>query len=123
MNHFLSQNLASFFFNVKTPVAYKPFDYLTPMLINSYNKLLGLRSVPQMPENSKGFTADTWNGLSNRLFQMLIGGSNEAEIKWNLKPDKHDVLRTNGILLIARGNEMDKLDLSAFINKKIYSKK
>merc|ERR1712194_808721 len=54
---------------------------------------------------------------------MLIGGSNEAEIRWNLKPEKHDILKTNGLLLIARGNEMDKLDLSAFINKKIYSKR
>jgi len=89
-------------------MAYKPFDYLTPMLTNNYNKLLGLRSVPQMPTESKGFTADTWNGLSNRLFQMLIGGSNEAEIKWNLKPERHEIFRTNGLLLIARGNEMEK---------------
>jgi hypothetical protein len=75
-----------------------------------------------MPDDSKGFTSDTWNGLSNRLYQMVIGGSNEAEIRWNLKPEKHDIFRTNGLFMIARGDGLEKCDLGAFVNKKIYNK-
>lgn len=123
MNFCLSQNLASFFFPTRSVSGYKPFEYQIPLLSNSYNKLLGLRTVPQMPQGSKGFTADTWNGLSNRLFQMLIGGSNEAEIKWNLKPNHPNIYRTNGLLQMVRGDKMENQDLSSFVNQQIYTRR
>jgi tubulin delta len=62
-------------------------EYLTPL---PSAKLLGSRFIPLVREENKGFLADTWNGLLFRAQQMLMSGSTECNINWQvrLRPQK-----------------------------------
>lgn len=59
-------------------------------------KLLGSRFVPLVREENKGFLTDTWNGLLFRAQQMLMSGSTECNINWQvrLKPQKQQANQT-----------------------------
>lgn len=44
-------------------------------------RLLGLRNIPQMPENSLAYSTFSWPGLLKHLRQMLIANAQMEEGK------------------------------------------
>lgn len=44
-------------------------------------KMLGLRNIPQMPENSLAYSTFSWPGLLKHLRQMLIANAKMEEGK------------------------------------------
>lgn len=44
-------------------------------------KMLGLRNIPQMPENSLAYSTFSWPGLIKHLRQMLIANAKMEEGK------------------------------------------
>ena len=48
-------------------------------------KLLGSRFLPLVTDNLRLFTTDSWKGLISRAQQMVLSGSTEGNIGWNLK--------------------------------------
>uniref|UniRef100_A0ABI7Z1V0 Tubulin delta chain n=1 Tax=Felis catus TaxID=9685 RepID=A0ABI7Z1V0_FELCA len=50
-------------------------------------KMLGIRNIPQMSENSLAYSTFTWAGLLKHLRQMLISNSKMEEgIDWQVRP-------------------------------------
>lgn len=61
------------------------YDTNTMLFSNIKLKLGSLKYVPQMPLQSRTFSVESWDALENRVVQMQIGGSTEAEINWRVK--------------------------------------
>jgi len=90
LNSILSNQIASFLFPTITrkssesgvlKKSFYPFeDTVLHLLRQPEYKLLGIRYVPQMPEQSKSFSVESWAALEKRLSMMLIGASTEASI-------------------------------------------
>ncbi|XP_040857437.1 tubulin delta chain [Ochotona curzoniae] len=99
-------------------------------------KMLGVRNIPQMSENSLAYSAFTWAGLLKHLRQMLISNAKMEEgINWKVRPpssrlpalDKPFVsqeLHFNtsiANLLILRGKEVHSADLGGFKEPALYT--
>lgn len=105
-------------------------------------KLMTLKSIPQMAENSLAYSTFTWPGLLKHLRQMLIAdASMEEGIDWEVKlpvpsnPDGADFHQRPGEqprlrsrfnksvanLLVLRGVDVHKSDLSSFNDPRLHA--
>ena len=83
-------------------------DAINTLLSNPAYKLLEILTVPILPEKTKEFSTDTWEGLEKRLFQMSISNSNGAKINWQIRPSSKFSNKTLGNILISRGPDDEK---------------
>ncbi|XP_058532527.1 tubulin delta chain isoform X3 [Ochotona princeps] len=99
-------------------------------------KMLSVRNIPQMSENSLAYSAFTWAGLLKHLRQMLISNAKMEEgINWQVRPplsrlpplDKAFIsqeLHFNtsiANLLILRGKEVHTADPGGFKEPALYT--
>lgn len=99
-------------------------------------KMLGIRNIPQMPENSLAYSAFTWAGLLKHLRQMLISNAKMEEgINWQVRPPLSGLpplgRESVGVephfntsianLVILRGKEAHSADLEGFKEPALYT--
>lgn len=88
LNFVLSAQLSSFFFPTLGPHGRRSFKPLTDssqlLVSDSRYKFAGLKYVPQMPQESRTFSVESWEALEGRAVQMQLGGTTEAEINWRV---------------------------------------
>ncbi|XP_062071935.1 tubulin delta chain isoform X2 [Lepus europaeus] len=99
-------------------------------------KMLGIRNIPQMPENSLAYSAFTWAGLLKHLRQMLISNAKMEEgINWQVRPPLSGLpplgrasvgmephFNTSiANLVILRGKEAHSADLEGFKEPALYT--
>lgn len=99
-------------------------------------KMLGLRNIPQMSENSLEYSTFTWPGLIKHLRQMLIANAKMEEgIDWQVRPPLpgHPVppkaspskaLHFNtsiANLVVLRGKDVQSVDLGSFRDPALYT--
>ncbi|XP_042298780.1 tubulin delta chain isoform X2 [Sceloporus undulatus] len=99
-------------------------------------KMLGLRNIPQMSENSLPFTTFAWPGLLKHLRQMLIANAKMEEgIDWQVRPpapglpapQKESPNRTVRFntsianLVTLRGKDVQSADLGGFRDPALYT--
>jgi hypothetical protein len=75
-------------------------------------KIARLLNVPQMPDASKNFSADSWLALEKRLVQLTVSHCSEAQINWSVRPHTGNALRQVGNLYVARGADSHKYDFT-----------
>ncbi|XP_044528115.1 tubulin delta chain isoform X3 [Gracilinanus agilis] len=62
-------------------------DLMTTLVPHPEFKMLSLRNIPQMSENSLAYTTFAWAGLLKHLRQMLISNAKMEEgIDWQVRP-------------------------------------
>ncbi|KAM5149598.1 tubulin delta chain isoform 2-T4 [Callospermophilus lateralis] len=99
-------------------------------------KMLGIRNIPQMSENSLAYSTFTWTGLLKHLRQMLISNAKMEEgIDWQIRPPisglpaigkmslKKELYFNTSIanLVILRGKEVQNADLEGFKDPALYT--
>ncbi|KAF3816730.1 hypothetical protein GH733_014078, partial [Mirounga leonina] len=99
-------------------------------------KMLGIRNIPQMSENSLAYSTFTWAGLLKHLRQMLISNSKMEEgIDWQVRPPLPGLptlgkaslnrgLHFNmsiANLVILRGKDVHSADLGGFKDSALYT--
>lgn len=99
-------------------------------------KMLGVRNIPQMSENSLAYSTFTWAGLLKHLRQMLISNAKMEEgIDWQIRPPLSGLpalskMSTNkefhfntsiANLVILRGKDVHNADLGAFKDPALYT--
>uniref|UniRef100_A0A8C6A0P5 Tubulin delta chain n=2 Tax=Marmota TaxID=9992 RepID=A0A8C6A0P5_MARMA len=99
-------------------------------------KMLGIRNIPQMSENSLAYSTFTWTGLLKHLRQMLISNAKMEEgIDWQVRPPisglpaigkmslKKELHFNTSIanLVILRGKEVQNADLEGFKDPALYT--
>nr|XP_008539587.1 PREDICTED: tubulin delta chain isoform X5 [Equus przewalskii] len=99
-------------------------------------KMLGVRNIPQMSENSLAYSTFTWAGLLKHLRQMLISNAKMEEgIDWQIRPplpglpslskmslNKELHFNTSiANLLILRGKDVHSADLEGFKDPALYT--
>lgn len=99
-------------------------------------KMLGIRNIPQMSENSLAYSTFTWAGLLKHLRQMLISNSKMEEgIDWQVRPPLSGLptlgkaslnrgLHFNmsiANLVILRGKDVHSADLGGFKDSALYT--
>nr|XP_019591963.1 PREDICTED: tubulin delta chain isoform X2 [Rhinolophus sinicus] len=99
-------------------------------------KMLGVRNIPQMSENSLAYSTFTWAGLLKHLRQMLISNAKMEEgIDWQVRPplsglpnlgktslNKELHFNTSiANLLILRGKDVHSADLGGFKDPALYT--
>ncbi|XP_075417617.1 tubulin delta chain isoform X2 [Tenrec ecaudatus] len=99
-------------------------------------KMLGVRSIPQMSENSLAYSTFTWAGLLKHLRQMLISNANVEEgINWQVRPPVSGLpplgktpftrelhLNTSiANLVILRGKDVQSADLGGLKDPALYT--
>ena len=47
--------------------------------------MIGIKSIPQCDHRVKEFNCDLWEGMIQRIRQMVITNSSENKINWNVK--------------------------------------
>lgn len=156
INRVISHKLASVLQPVKLfspnqePVFYKRAvsvrnllgDLIEQVCPHPEYKLMTLKNIPQMAENSLAYSTYTWPGLLKHLRQMLIAdASMEEGIDWEVKlpvpsnPDGADFHQRPGQLprlrnrlnksianlLVLRGVDVHKADLSSFNDTRLHA--
>lgn len=77
------------------------------------HKMLSLRTIPQVSERARAFSADRWHALAKHLAQMLAADHHMQEgIDWAAAPGAQN--RSLANLLTLRGPGWDEVDLAAF---------
>ena len=66
-------------------------------------------STPEIPPENIQFTNDSWNSLTKRGLQMLKTGSNESKIDWNFFSNNMDKIKTNSLIEIYRGRNVENM--------------
>ncbi|XP_008840883.1 tubulin delta chain [Nannospalax galili] len=99
-------------------------------------KMLGVRNIPQMSENSLAYSTFTWAGLLKHLRQMLISNAKMEEgINWQVRPplsglpplgkmsvNKELHFNTSiANLVILRGKDVLSADVEAFKDPALYT--
>lgn len=94
-------------------------------------KMLGVRNIPQMSENSLAYSTFTWAGLLKHLRQMLISNAKMEEgINWHVRPpvsglptlSKELHFNTSiANLVILRGKSVHTADLGGFKDPALYT--
>ncbi|XP_006154671.1 tubulin delta chain isoform X2 [Tupaia chinensis] len=99
-------------------------------------KMLSVRSIPHMSENSLAYSTFTWAGLLKRLRQMLISNAKMEEgIDWQIRPplsglpplgkmyvNKELHFNTSiANLVILRGKDVQSADLERFKDPPLYT--
>lgn len=99
-------------------------------------KMLGVRNIPQMSENSLPYSTFTWAGLLKHLRQMLISHAKMEEgIDWQVQPPlpglpplgKMSLTREQRFntslanLVILRGKDVQSADLEGFKDPALYT--
>ncbi len=102
------------------------FDLIDHLACHPTYKLLNMRCIPQVPDNSISFTSYKWSPLLKRLFQMhLTQNALEEGLNWNISVEqspKEYINKCVGNLLIVRGSELaDGVDLSLWKKSEIYA--
>ncbi|EDV22441.1 uncharacterized protein TRIADDRAFT_28772 [Trichoplax adhaerens] len=94
-------------------------------------KLLNIIDIPQIPDHSFDYTNYNWHGLLKHLHQMLIANAFMEESKYTHielaklssgLPVHSDVMVNKSIanMLVIRGTEIDKADIGAFRDSRLY---
>lgn len=119
-------------------------DLQTKLCPLSDFKLLSLKSIPQMPEQSQAYTQYLWSGLLKHLRQMLISdasiedgmdwsaGTDALKSLYTYKTEESSIKRAHytpsGVnkslanLLVVRGNNLTDLNTLIFSDYSLYSK-
>ncbi|KAK2503877.1 hypothetical protein MC885_018687 [Smutsia gigantea] len=99
-------------------------------------KMLGVRNIPQLSENSLAYSSFTWAGLLKHLRQMLICNAKMEEgIDWQVRPPSSGLptlgkmslnkeLRFNtsiANLVILRGKDVHSADVGGFKDPALYT--
>ncbi|NWS96855.1 TBD protein, partial [Mionectes macconnelli] len=96
-------------------------------------KMLGLRNIPQVAENSLPYSTFSWPGLIKHLRQMLIANAQMEEgIDWQVRPpppgscshSTNKPLHFNtsiANLVILRGKDVHSVDLGSFQDPSLYT--
>ncbi|XP_029467409.1 tubulin delta chain [Rhinatrema bivittatum] len=99
-------------------------------------KILGLRNIPQLSENSLAYSSFTWPGLLKHLRQMLIANAKMEEgIDWQVRapsswiPAAEKVSPTKDLrfntsvanLVVLRGKDVHTADVGAFKDPVLYT--
>ncbi|XP_070338970.1 tubulin delta chain isoform X4 [Equus asinus] len=99
-------------------------------------KMLGVRNIPQMSENSLAYSTFTWAGLLKHLRQMLISNAKMEEgIDWQIRPPLPGLPNLSKMslnkelhfntsianLLILRGKDVHSADLEGFKDPALYT--
>ncbi|XP_040506431.1 tubulin delta chain isoform X4 [Gallus gallus] len=111
-------------------------DLMEALVPHPEFKMLGLRNIPQMPENSLAYSTFSWPGLLKHLRQMLIANAKMEEgIDWQVRPpcpgssissshSTNKLLHFNtsiANLVILRGKDMHSVDLGSFRDPSLYT--
>ncbi|XP_019143010.1 tubulin delta chain isoform X3 [Corvus cornix cornix] len=108
-------------------------DLMETLVPHPEFKLLGLRNIPQMPENSLAYSTFSWPGLIKHLRQMLIANAKMEEgIDWQVRPPHpgSSIPSTNkplhfntsiANLVILRGKDVHDVDLGSFQDPSLYT--
>jgi hypothetical protein len=75
---------------------------------NPSYKMLQLRNIPQCDSKVSAFNADLWEGMVQRMRQLLITNSSEHKINWNITAEshKHKIIKSISNLVILRGDKV-----------------
>ncbi|KAM5273444.1 tubulin delta chain [Ctenodactylus gundi] len=111
-------------------------DLMENLVSHPEFKLLSVRNIPQMSENSLAYSTFTWTGLLKHLRQMLISNAKMEEgIDWQVRPPLSGLLppgktslhkepRFNtslANLVILRGKDVQSADLEGFRDPALYT--
>ncbi|XP_034290468.1 tubulin delta chain [Pantherophis guttatus] len=111
-------------------------DLMEALVPHPEFKMLGLRNIPQMSENSLAYTTFAWPGLLKHLRQMLIANAKMEEgIDWQVRPpisrapaaEKPPSNRTVNFntsianLVTLRGKDVQCADLGGFQDPALYT--
>ncbi|XP_060115174.1 tubulin delta chain [Heteronotia binoei] len=111
-------------------------DLMEALVPHPEFKMLGLRNIPQMSENSLAFSTFAWPGLLKHLRQMLIANAKMEEgIDWQVRPpllglpssQKQSPNRTAHFntsianLITLRGKDVQAADLGGFRDPALYT--
>lgn len=121
INSVLSKNIVSTLLLENPEYANENADFkdvLHQELIPYQNaKLLGTRFVPLVKDDHKDFTNDTWKSLTSRACQMLINGSSEAKINWNMKANISPNVNRSLAVYMDCNSKKDPVDVKEFAAK------
>ncbi|XP_063002433.1 tubulin delta chain [Elgaria multicarinata webbii] len=111
-------------------------DLMEALVPHPEFKMLGLRNIPQMSENSLAYSTFVWPGLLKHLRQMLIANAKMEEgIDWQVqppapglpapqKPSPNRTARFNtsiANLVTLRGKDVQSADLGGFREPALYT--
>ncbi|KAM8797201.1 TBD protein, partial [Eudromia elegans] len=111
-------------------------DLMETLVPHPEFKMLGLRNIPQMPENSLAYSTFSWPGLIKHLRQMLIANATMEEgIDWQVRPPcpgssiptRHSTSKplhfntSIANLVILRGKDMHSADIGSFQDPALYT--
>ncbi|NXC27425.1 TBD protein, partial [Campylorhamphus procurvoides] len=110
-------------------------DLLEALVPHPEFKVLALRNIPQMPEDSLAYSTFSWPGLLKHLRQMLIANAKMEEgIDWQVRPpppgssiSSHSTTKplhfntSIANLLILRGKDVHSVDLGSFQDPSLYT--
>ncbi|ELW61562.1 Tubulin delta chain [Tupaia chinensis] len=137
---FITQNLQDQYSNsLKMNQIIWPYgtgDLMENLVPHPEFKMLSVRSIPHMSENSLAYSTFTWAGLLKRLRQMLISNAKMEEgIDWQIRPplsglpplgkmyvNKELHFNTSiANLVILRGKDVQSADLERFKDPPLYT--
>nr|XP_031541051.1 tubulin delta chain isoform X2 [Vicugna pacos] len=113
-----------------------PLDLMEDLVPHPEFKMLGVRNIPQMSENSLAYSTFTWAGLLKHLRQMLISDAKMEEgIDWQVRPPLSGLPTLGKMpltkefhfntsianLVILRGKDVHSADLGAFKDPALYT--
>ncbi|XP_045369702.2 tubulin delta chain isoform X2 [Camelus bactrianus] len=113
-----------------------PLDLMEDLVPHPEFKMLGVRNIPQMSENSLAYSTFTWAGLLKHLRQMLISNAKMEEgIDWQVRPPLSGLPTLGKMplskelhfntsianLVILRGKDVHSADLGAFKDPALYT--
>nr|XP_060612772.1 tubulin delta chain [Anolis sagrei ordinatus] len=120
-----------------TPYSRSPLgDLMEALVPHPEFKMLGIRNIPQMSENSLPYTTFAWPGLLKHLRQMLIANAKMEEgIDWQVRPPvpglpasrKESPKQTGRFntsianLVTLRGKDIQSADLGGFRDPALYT--
>ncbi|XP_044528112.1 tubulin delta chain isoform X1 [Gracilinanus agilis] len=111
-------------------------DLMTTLVPHPEFKMLSLRNIPQMSENSLAYTTFAWAGLLKHLRQMLISNAKMEEgIDWQVRPPLSGLPALEKVspnkelhfntsianLLILRGKDVHSADTGGFKDPALYT--
>ncbi|XP_012868657.1 PREDICTED: tubulin delta chain [Dipodomys ordii] len=111
-------------------------DLMESLVPHPEFKMLGIRNIPQMSENSLAYSTFTWAGLLKHLRQMLISNAKMEEgIDWQVRPplaglpplgkmclNKELQFNTSiANLVILRGKGVQSADVEGFKDPALYT--
>uniref|UniRef100_A0A8C0LRV4 Tubulin delta chain n=1 Tax=Canis lupus dingo TaxID=286419 RepID=A0A8C0LRV4_CANLU len=126
----------------RNPLGICPFiffftgDLMENLVPHPEFKMLGIRNIPQMSENSLTYSTFTWAGLLKHLRQMLISNSKMEEgINWQVRPPLPGLPTLGKVslnrelhfntsianLVILRGKDVHSADLGGFKDPALYT--